>query len=147
MSYDFSSKKTVVVLSSELDSGTAVNVACHLTLGLGHRLPATEMGRPNLSDASGCVHRGISKYPIIITVARPARLRKFIEQARLVPELCLCDYPRQMHTTRHDDELADAIAQVQEQQIIYYGAAAFGDTTTLNELAGRFTLWKGGKDP
>ena len=68
-----------------------------------------------------------------------------MEQARLDPALVFVDYPSQMHTTRHDDDLVRAVAETHEASMSYYGAAAFGDTHTLDQLSGRFMLWKGGK--
>lgn len=144
MTYDFASKKTVIVLSSQLDSGTAANVASHLMLALGHRMPACDMGQAYLFDASGVPHAGISKYAIILTKTKPARLRQFTQEARQTQGLLVVDYPELMHTTRHDNDLVEALRATPEETLTYYGAAAFGEASALKTLSGRFMLWKGG---
>ena len=67
MDYNYQEKKIVLVLNSKLEMGVALNVAGHLSVALGYH--ATDhMGRDQLVDASGDMHLGISRYPIIITI-------------------------------------------------------------------------------
>jgi hypothetical protein len=141
MSYDYRNKKTVIVLSSNLQNGVAGNVIGHLALAIGYNLPADDMGRNTIADATGIPHRGISKYPVIITKVKPGRLRKFVSEAREQTSLVLIDYPEEMLNTGHDDELAAALAEKHESSINYLGAAVHGERSVVDMLAGRFTLW------
>lgn len=143
MSYDYKAKKVVAVLSSALEAGIAMNVLGHMCVALGsHGDKAEMMGRLALPDASGCIHTGIGRYPVIITKVKPARLRQFIEEARAVPSLTLIDFPQEMLDTHHDDDLARAMAAKPEKDMAYLGALAFGDSAALQPLSGKFMLWK-----
>jgi hypothetical protein len=142
MSYDYSEKKTVIVLSTAIEIGVALNVVGHLCVSLGARVGSEVMGREQLTDASGIAHRGIAKYPIIITKVKPARLRQVIEEARAHPNLLLGDYPEEMLTTGHDDELAAEIAAKSEAALNYLGVALYGDANLITQLTGKFTLYK-----
>lgn len=143
MTYDYRSKKTVIVVSSSLSNGVAANVIGHLALAIGSNIDKNDMGRVFLKDASGMEHRGISKYPVIVTTVKPARIRRLVVDARAVPEILLIDYPEEMLATGHDDELASALAGRAEGEMVYLGAAIHGYTDSVNTLSGKFTLWKG----
>lgn len=144
MRYDYRSRKTIITVASHLPVGVAANVIGHLALALGHILPPEEMGQAILHDASGVEHRGISKYPVIITHVKTGRLRKLIEDARHEPGLLLVDYPEEMQRTGHDDELVVALASKPESAMTYLGVALHGPRAQLDALAGKFMLW--GKD-
>lgn len=142
MSYDYKRKKIVAVLAANLDAGVAFNVIGHLAISLGAYAEDDLMGRPRLVDASGVSHVGISKYPFIITKVKAGRLSRLIREARQRPNVLLVDYPEQMLSTGHDDELARAVSSVREEDINYLGAILFGDNETITELTGRFSLWR-----
>jgi hypothetical protein len=142
MSYDYRRKKIVAVLAANLDAGVAFNVIGHLAISVGAYAEDDLMGRPQLVDASGISHVGISKYPFIITKVKAGRLSRLIREARQRPNVLLVDYPEQMLSTGHDDELAQAISSVREEDINYLGAILFGDYETITELTGKFSLWR-----
>lgn len=142
MAYDYSAKKIVAVIASKLEAGVALNVLGHLAVALGAHADDDLMGRPELIDASGILHIGISKYPVIVTKVKQGRLRRLIEDARGIEEVFLVDYPNQMLETGHDDELASAIQRTPESSIEYLGAILFGPSPAVTELTGKFTLWK-----
>jgi len=65
--YSYSEKKIAIVLSTSLTSGVATNVVGHMAISAGAYIEDEVMGRRWLTDASGVNHRGISKFPVIIT--------------------------------------------------------------------------------
>ena len=142
MSYDYSEKKIVAVLASNLEVGVALNVIGHLAVSLGAYADPDIMGRKVLVDNSGVEHIGISKYPFIITKVKPGRLKRFVDDARKQDELLLVDYPKQMLTTGHDDELAEEMAKIGNEDIEYLGAVIYGEAGVVSKLTGKFTLWK-----
>ena len=142
MAYNYKEKKTVAVLASNLETGVAFNVIGHLAISIGAYAEADLMGRSKLFDASGISHLGISKYPFIITKVKPSKLRRLIQDARQHSDIILADYPEQMLTTGHDDELATVISTVKEEDINYLGAILYGNTEIITELTGKFTLWR-----
>ncbi len=141
ISYKYSDKKIVAVLAANLELNIALNVIGHLAVSLGANADKNIMGRKLLVDKSGVEHVGISKYPFIITKVKPGRLKKLINDARNVEEILLIDYPKQMLTTRHDDELAKEIQISENLELEYFGAILYGDTKNISALTGKFTLW------
>lgn len=142
MEYDYKNKKIVGVLASNLEAGVALNVIGHLAISIGAYADPDLMGRPELPDGSGNKHIGISKYPVIITKVKPGRLRKLVGEARETKGILLVDYPAQMLETGHDDELAQAIENVKEEDIAYLGAMLYGERSLIDELTGKFSLWR-----
>lgn len=100
------------------------------------------MGRQNYADASGISHRGISKYPVIITSVKAARLGRLVREVRQHADIFLVDFPEQMLHTAHDDELTEAISITTEVEMKYLGAILYGDAEALSSLTGKFSLWK-----
>lgn len=141
MAYDYRAKKTVIALASNMDAGKAVNVVGHLALSIGHRVTPDDMGKDPLLDATGYKHRGISKYPVIVTKVKMGRLKKLVTEARNYPDLLLVDYPEAMLETGHDDDLASLLESTEEDKINYLGVALHGDTKIISDLTGKFMLW------
>ncbi|WP_344444515.1 DUF2000 domain-containing protein, partial [Kitasatospora nipponensis] len=108
--YDYRARKITAVLASDLAPGVALNVLGHLSVALGAHADDTLMGRPLLLDGSGGRHLGIARYPVVVTRAKRARIRRLVDEAKQQPDLLCCDYPEQMLTTGHDVELAAALA-------------------------------------
>lgn len=140
--YSYDERKTVVLLSSSIDMPTALNVVGHLTLAIGADRSEEIMGRAQLPDASGTPHHGISRYPVIVLKGRAGKVRKAVEAARSAGDLVIVDYPEEMLHTGHDDELATALEHRQEADLNYLGVAAYGPAEKINEIFGRFTLWR-----
>lgn len=142
MLYNYEQKKVVAVLASNLDIGVAFNVVGHLAISIGAYTEREIMGRSKLFDASGISHVGISKYPFIITKVKPGRLKKLIYDARKQKEIFIVDYPQQMLDTSHDDELAEALSLIEEENLNYLGVILYGDTEAIDKLTRNFTLWR-----
>jgi hypothetical protein len=138
----YEDKKTVAVLASQVSPRDALNIIGHLALAIGAYADSDLMGQPQLPDASGVIHLGISRYPFIVTKAKPAKLRGAIELARADARLLLADYPRQMLTTRTDDDLAYAMLHAKTDSLEYLGAVLFGPADAVNAITGKFSLWQ-----
>ena len=54
----------------------------------------------------------------------------------------MVDYPREMLETRTDEELVIALNQKENEQLEYLGAVIYGNTEDVNEITGKFQLWK-----
>lgn len=141
MNYDYRARKTVIAIASELAPGVAANVIGHLALAIGHRMEAADMGQHPLLDAAGVAHSGISRYPVIVVTAKATRLRRLLEEARAAKDLLLVDYPEQMMSTGHDDELVTTLQAADSSSLRYLGVALHGNSETLKPLSGKFSLW------
>jgi hypothetical protein len=142
-SYNYREKKVVAILAKTLTPGVALNVLGHLAISLGAHCEDNElMGATELPDAAGVVHRGISKYPVIITQVKQSTVRRSIEHARQNARLFLTDYPKQMLETGHDDDLASAIASTNEKDMEYLGAIIFGPAEDVDQITRKYSLWR-----
>uniref|UniRef100_UPI0040568A7F DUF2000 domain-containing protein n=1 Tax=Agathobacter sp. TaxID=2021311 RepID=UPI0040568A7F len=141
MEYDYREKKIVAVLNSALETGVALNVVGHLAVSIGC-YAQEHMGKNPLLDADGVKHLGIARYPFIITKAKPNKIRAAIEKARENDNILFADYPQQMLETGHDNELAESLAKAQEKDLSYLGAVFYGPTEDINEITGKFSLYK-----
>jgi hypothetical protein len=140
--YNYREKKIVAVLDKTLDAGTALNVLGHMAIRLGVSYGNGMMGRETLYDASGTAHPGIAKYPLIITAVKQSTVRKAVKLARGNDAIALVDYPQQMLETGHDDELTEAMGREEEDRLTYLGAVLYGDTDAVNDITGKYSLWK-----
>ena len=134
-------KKTVAVLDENLSLGIAFNTLAHLAISIGKNATGI-MGKGELKDASGVIHRGLSKYPIIILKANSDKIRQIVNEAKENTELLVVGFPEQAQTEYTDEELHATIAKTKEENIKYYGVAMFGQVEEINKLTKKLSLWK-----
>jgi len=139
---NYEDKKIVGIIASNVEPAVALNVIGHLAVSIGKYSDNEIMGQPNIFDKSGINHLGISKFPFIITKVKAGKLKNTIESAKKNPQLLVADYPKEMLDTRTDEELVEAINQKENDKLEYLGAVIYGDTEVINELTGKFQLWR-----
>ena len=142
MTYDYKAKKIVAVVAANVEPAVALNIVGHLGVAVGKNADAEIMGREKLADKSGVEHVGISRYPVIVTKVKSGKLRQAIVAGRQNPRILVVDYPREMLTTAHDDELAEAILAKNEADLEYLGAMFYGESGDVDAITGKFQLWR-----
>ena len=138
----YEDKKIVGIIATNVDASVALNVIGHLAVAIGKYSDEEIMGKSTLVDKTGGNHLGISKFPFIITKVKAGKLKTAIDQAKNKPNLLVADYPREMLETRTDEELVEAIENKENDQFEYLGAVIYGNTDEVNEITGKFQLWK-----
>lgn len=138
--YPYDDQKITVVVADDLDIGVAMNVVGHLDVAVGRR-GGDIMGRNAYVDSEGNIHRGISRYPVIILKASKADIKKVVEEAR-DKSVIMVDYPSEMFTTRTDDDLNAAIENSKHEKMEYWGVALCGNSEIVTELTKDFKLYK-----
>ena len=141
MKYDYKEKRIVAVLKNNLEIGIALNVVGHLSISIG-KYANDHMGQNPLLDGSGIKHMGIARYPFITTKASQNKIRQAIEKARKDDRILFADYPQQMLETGHDNELVESMIKADEKNLEYLGAVFYGPTEIINEITGKFSLFK-----
>lgn len=139
---NYEDKKIVGIIATNVDASVALNVIGHLAISIGKYSNSDIMGKPIITDKSGINHLGISKFPFIITKVKPGKLKLAIEKAKSNPNLLVADYPKDMLETRTDEELVVSINSKENEQLEYLGAIIYGDSKEVNEITGKFQLWK-----
>ena len=139
---NYEDRKIVAIISTSVEPSIALNVIGHLAIPIGKYSDKDIMGKKIIKDKSGIEHLGISKFPFIITKVKPGKLRIAIDKAKNNPNLLVADYPKDMLDTRTDEELVDSINNKENEKLEYMGAIIYGNTKDVNEITGKFQLWK-----
>ena len=139
---NYEDKKIVGIIASNVEATIALNVIGHLAISIGKYSGVEIMGKPVITDKSGVNHLGISQFPFIVTKVKAGKLKTAIDLAKSNPNLLVADYPKDMLDTRTDDDLVKSIASKENDKLEYLGAIIYGDTKDVNEITGKFQLWK-----
>ena len=139
---NYEDKKIVGIISTKVEPHVALNVIGHLAISIGKYSDDEIMGKKEITDKSNINHLGISKFPFIVTKVKPSKLRSAIDKAKANPNLLIADYPKDMLETRTDEELVDSISNKKNEELEYLGALIYGNTDDVNEITGKFGLWK-----
>ncbi len=139
---NYEDKKIVGIVATNVDAATALNVIGHLAVSIGKYSDGEIMGKAIITDKSNVEHLGISQFPFIITKVKAAKLRAAIDKAKENPNLLVADYPRDMLETRTDEELVESISCKENSELEYLGAIIYGNTAEVNEITGKFQLWR-----
>lgn len=84
----------------------------------------------------------ISQFPFIIIKVKAGKLKTAIEIAKSNPNLLVADYSKDMLETRTDEELVNSIQSKENDKLEYMGAIIYGDTKEVDEITGKFQLWR-----
>lgn len=139
---NYEDKKIVGIIATNVDPAVALNVIGHLAISIGKYSSSEIMGKKVITDRSGIDHLGISQFPFIITKVKASKLKNAIDKAKENPNLLVADYPKDMLETRTDDELVSSIASKENNELEYLGAVIYGNSVDVNEITGKFQLWK-----
>lgn len=139
---NYEDKKIVGIIASNVEPSVALNVIGHLSVAIGKYSDKEIMGQPVITDKSGVNHLGISRFPFIITKVKGGKLKTTIELAKNNPKLLVADYPKDMLETRTDEDLVESISSKENDKLEYLGAIIYGDTKDVNEITGKFQLWR-----
>ena len=139
---NYEDKKIVAILASNVEPSIALNVIGHLAIAIGKYSEKDIMGKPIITDKSGVEHLGISQFPFIITKVKMGKLKSAIDLAKQNSKLLVADYPREMLETRTDEELVSSVSSKENEKLEYLGAIIYGDTKDVNEITGKYQLWK-----
>lgn len=139
---NYEDRKIVGILATNVDASIALNVIGHLSIAIGKYSDSQIMGKPVITDQSNIDHLGISRFPFIVTKVKASKLKNVIEKAKKNPNLLVADYPKDMLETRTDEELVASIHKKTNDQLEYLGAIIYGNTKDVDEITGKFQLWK-----
>ena len=139
---NYEDKKIVGIIATNVEPAIALNVIGHLAISIGKYSDSEIMGQAIIEDKANVKHLGISKFPFIITKVKPQKLKIAIEKAKSNSELLVADYPKDMLDTRTDSELIESIDNKENDELEYLGAVIYGDSKLVDEITGRFQLWK-----
>lgn len=139
---NYEDKKIVGIIASNVEPAVALNVIGHLAISIGKYSDDEIMGKKIITDKSEVQHLGISKFPFIITKVKSGKLKTTIDIAKNNPNILVADYPKEMLETRTDEELVESISSKENEKLEYLGAVLYGNTKDIDEITGKFQLWR-----
>jgi hypothetical protein len=140
-SYDERAFRFVVAVAPRLDPVAVADVIGHTLVALSAGLGPRVLGEAH-HDGDGLAHARLSRYPIVIVTAKPARISRLVAEAREYQWVRVVDYPEEGWATTNDLDYRDAIKGQPSSQLVYRGASLFGPAAALDKLCGHFNLWR-----
>lgn len=132
--------KCVIIVDESLPIGTLANTAAILGVSLGRLAP--EAVGPDVEDASGRSHAGITTLPLPVLKGTRELLRALREKL-YTPDFCdltavdFSDVAQSCHV--YNDYIQKA-KSTQEEEYTYLGIALFGSKKKVNRLTGSLPL-------
>ena len=131
--------KTVIVVNDDLPAGLVANAAAVLALTLGRRIDG--LIGPDLKDASGQVHAGITTVPLPVLRANDGVLRRIRDEAGgNGGALLIVDFTDAAQQTRTYDEYTRRLAGTAGDDLSYLGVALHGPAKVVNRFTGSLPL-------
>lgn len=131
------SEKVAIIVDAEMPAGLAANTAAVLALTLGRRVESI-IG-PDLKDADGSTHLGITTVPLPILTAHADEV-KALRQRALADGLLVIDFTDCAQRTRTYDDYAQLLEEASEETLHYVGIAVHGPRKAVQRLTGNLPL-------
>lgn len=130
--------KVAIVVDGALPAGLAANTAAVLMLSMG-KLVDGLLG-PDLKDADGSTHVGITTVPIPILTADTATVTEIREKAVGDSELVVVDFTDCAQRTKTYDDYAKLLEAASGGELRYLGVALYGPRKPVQRLTGSLPL-------
>lgn len=131
--------RLAIVLDAGLAPGLAANAAAILGMSLGRSVPET-LG-PDVPDAEGSLHPGITSLPVPVLAAEAETLRKLRDTAAAVSGIGFADFTDLARRTRTYEEYAGRLSESGPGDLRYLGICLYGDDETVRRLTGNLPLF------
>jgi len=132
--------KVVIVLDRNLPVGLLANAAAVLAFSSAPHLPGS-IG-PDVEDADGGVHPGITNLPIPVLACESECLRELRAKAAGLPGVGCVDFSSVAQRSKRYEEYAGLLGSTRSQDLAYLGLCLYGPATELKRLTGHLALVK-----
>ena len=139
---DENSYRFVAVLNKKIETGRLMNALGHMTAGLAGKVGfGQDMCFLEYVDRDGGVHPGISHFPFIILAADNSNKIRTVRKEAIARNIPFTDFTSTMTLGTSEEQVA-ATAATPEVDLEYFGIVMFGETKTIKEFTGKFSLYK-----
>ncbi|MEU6816839.1 DUF2000 domain-containing protein [Streptomyces sp. NPDC046860] len=138
MSQDIQNSKCVIVVNGDLPAGLTANAASVVSLTLGRSVP--ELIGPDVKDADGDAHLGITYIPVPILKAPAERVAEIHRLATADPEAVVVGFSDLAQSCRTYDEYIERMSQAAPDSLTYSAIGLFGPRKQLNKWTGSLAL-------
>ncbi len=130
--------KIVIVLDKELPVGLLANTAAVLAMSAAPNL--RDAIGPDIYDASGTIHPGITKIPIPILKTNREEIRKMRQKGIEDNTLNCIDFTDVAQRSTKYEEYSEALGNTNESDLRYLGLCIFGAAGSVNRVTGSIPL-------
>ena len=139
---DENNYRFVAVLNKKIETGRLMNALGHMTAGLAGKVRVgQDMCFLDYADRDGGVHPGVSHFPFIILAADNSNKIRAVRKEAIAQSIPFTDFTSTMTLGTSEEQVA-ATAATPESDLEYFGIVMFGETKTLKEFTGKFSLYK-----
>jgi hypothetical protein len=129
--------KLVLVIDPSLPIGVIANISALLSISIGKYLQ--ENLGPDISDASGLLHRGIFDRAITVLAAAPKDIAN-LHSAGTAADLVLVGLTTHAQEAHTYDEYSRTLATTATEKLDYLGIAICGSRKRVTKLTGSLPL-------
>ncbi|PJE96083.1 DUF2000 domain-containing protein [Streptomyces carminius] len=133
-----SASKCVLLVADHLSAGLAVNAAAVLSLSLGDRVEG--LIGPEVKDADGHAHAGITLLPVPVLRAGAERIARVAARAADEEDVVVVGFTDTAQGCRTYDEYTDRMGGIPTADLTYVGLGLFGPRKPVNRLTGDLPL-------
>ncbi len=128
----------MIVLDKNLPVGLQVNTAAVLATSIGQ--VGEDVLGPDVEDASGRTHQGITQLPIPILASDAEGIADLYEKASSVEDLYLVDFTSTAQKSRHYDHYMQQMAVRETDELEFVGIGLLGEDSCVKKLTGSLPL-------
>lgn len=135
--------KLVVVLAKSLEPGPGLNAAAHMAAALvatADEARRSEMLFLDYTDADGNIHP-VSGLSLVVLRARNSNQIRTARAAAQEKGLLQVDFTASMTGDTYREQMERTL-QLPEEELDYWGLGLFGPVGEVNEVTGKFSLWR-----
>jgi hypothetical protein len=133
-------ERLAIVVDGDLPAGLAANAAAVLALTLGRHTEGV-LG-PDVPDADGRLHRGITALNVPILRATPGALRDIVLAAAVADDVVTVDFCAEAQSARVYSEYTAKLAATGTSDLGYVGVGLAGSKKAVNRLVGSLPLYR-----
>ncbi|MBQ0829541.1 DUF2000 domain-containing protein [Streptomyces tagetis] len=138
MNQDIKNSKCVIVVNGDLPTGLTVNAASVVSLTLGRSVP--ELIGPDVKDADGGVHLGITLIPVPVLTSSAERIAQIHRLAVSDPEVVVVGFSDLAQSCRTYEEYMERMSGTAPADLAYSSIGLFGPRKQLNKWTGSLAL-------
>jgi hypothetical protein len=135
--------KFVILLNKKLPTGVAINAASHMAACLAARASDNEREQMmflDYIDNNSNPHPTSGLSLIVLRADNSNKIRQ-AKQAAKQADITHIDFLESMTGDSYVEQMART-SQLKEDELEYYGLCMFGEKAALDNITGKFSLWR-----
>ena len=136
------SKKIVIVVNEELENWKVLNTVGHISAYLGNKIDQDKFhsGEAYRTRTGESFDRS-GQYPIVV-LKTSGKALKNLNSSLKATDLVSYPFLAEHLEVEKDEDIEEALRLKNPEELDFYGIGIFGDRAKLDELTGKYSLWK-----